>query len=114
VNRGYEDLTNRIITHVDGVKPQNLADLARLVETGVGEFVRFTDFEGRQIVLSRAEAVAEGPRIASTYQLPADRSEELKPRDYLKGLRGELPAQRASRRDLLSRRERRSRASSRQ
>jgi S1-C subfamily serine protease len=83
VNKGYEDLSDRLITQVDGVKPRNLADLVRLVESGVGEYVRFTDVEGREIVLSRREAVADGPAVLATYQIPADRSAQLVPRDYL-------------------------------
>ena len=83
VNKGYEDLSDRIITQVDGVKPRNLADLVRLVESGVGEFVRFTDVEGAEIVLNRREAVAAGPAVLATYRVPTDRSAELLPRDYL-------------------------------
>jgi S1-C subfamily serine protease len=95
VNRGYDNLYDRIITRVDGVKPRNLADLVRLVETGTGELVRFTDVEGQQIVLDRRQAAEEGPKILATYELPADRSAELEPRDYLRSRSEEAVAQAA-------------------
>ena len=91
-NDGYEDLSRRLIVAVDGVPPRNLADLVRLVESGSGEFVRFTDIEGQEIVLDRRLAADEGPAILSRYQLAADRSAELSPRDYLRGRAATVPS----------------------
>jgi hypothetical protein len=97
VNQGYDDMANRIITAVDDTKPRNLAEFVRLIEAGTGEFVRLTDVEGQQIVLNRKQAVEQGPKILATYDLPADRSAELVPRDYLSARGATAPAVAASR-----------------
>ena len=73
VNEGYHDLTDGVVTAVDGSKPKNLADFVRLVEDGARPFVTITYDDGQQIVLERARAKAAGPEILRLYQIQSDR-----------------------------------------
>jgi S1-C subfamily serine protease len=73
VSEGYHDLTDGVITAVDGTKPHNLADFVRLVEDGTQPFVTITYDDGQQIVLERARARAAGPEILRLYQIQSDR-----------------------------------------
>jgi hypothetical protein len=72
-NEGYHDLTDGVVTAVDGTKPHNLADFVRLVEDGTQPFVTITYDDGQQIVIQRARARAAGPGIMQLYQIQSDR-----------------------------------------
>jgi S1-C subfamily serine protease len=73
VNEGYHEIFDGVVKTVDGVKPRNLADLVRLVETGTGPFVTITYDEEQRLVLDRANALAAGKAIMERYSLAADR-----------------------------------------
>jgi S1-C subfamily serine protease len=72
-NEGYHDLTDGVVTAVDGTKPRDLPDFVRLVETGQSPFVTITFDEGQQIVLERERARVAGPDIMKLYGIQRDR-----------------------------------------
>jgi S1-C subfamily serine protease len=78
VNQGYHDLESLLVEEVDGVRIRSLAHLVELVETGVGEFVRFGAQNGRQVVLDRHEALSRHGDILRKFGVPFDRSTDLR------------------------------------
>ncbi len=78
VNQGYQDLSNWIITEVNGRKVRNLRELVDLIETGTDPFVTFKNTWGHQIVLDRARVAAAQAQILATYRIPEDRSPDLR------------------------------------
>jgi hypothetical protein len=73
-NEGYHELSDGVVTAVDGTKPRNLADFVRLVEGGTLPFATITYDDGQQIVMDRAKARAAGPGIMRLYQIQSDRA----------------------------------------
>ena len=79
VNRGYHDDYLFIITHVDNKEINNLINLIQIVERNNGkEFVEFKSKAGMKFVLDRKKAEAELLTILKTYNIPNDRSKDLR------------------------------------
>lgn len=79
VNEGYHDISNRIITEVDGKKINNLAELVDLAERENGnEFIEFKGPHGNVIILNRDKVVGNRDSILKNYKIMSDRSEDLK------------------------------------
>jgi len=79
VNRGYHDEFSLIITHVDDNEINNLRNLIQIIERNNGkELVEFKSKEDFKFVLDRKKAEAELPAILKTYNIPNDRSKDLR------------------------------------
>jgi len=79
VNNGYDDYVNKRITEVNGKKIHNLRDLIRTVEDNPETpYVVFKTKSNKTIALDRQKAEAEQAGILKTYQIAADRSNNLK------------------------------------
>ena len=79
ISEGYHDLADEVVSSVDGVRPRDLAELVRLVEDGIGAFLRIGySGDSREIVLRRARARVASAGILAGYGIPADRSADLR------------------------------------
>ena len=77
LNYGYKG-TSLWVTHFNGVKVRNLAQMASLVESASGEFLEWDTDDGSCIVLDRAEAMAQGGTILAQHAIANDRSADLR------------------------------------
>lgn len=73
-NGGYHEISDSVVTAVDGTKPRNLAEFVGLVEGGRAPFVTITYDDGQQLVMDRAKTRAAGPGIMALYQIQSDRA----------------------------------------
>jgi S1-C subfamily serine protease len=80
LNTGYQDLVNQRIIEVNDQKIKNLRELAAIVDQSIDEFIVFKTEQQRLIVLDREQARAKSRQIAQTYDIPIDRSPDLRPR----------------------------------
>ena len=78
LNYGYKG-TSLWVTHFNGQKVRNLAQMAALVESASGEFLEWDTDDGSCIVLDRAEAMAQGGTILAQHAIANDRSADLRP-----------------------------------
>jgi len=78
VNKGYEEYSALHIVKVNDQKVNSLRELIAIVEKDTSEYVTFQDLEGIKIVLDRKEAEASLNNILSIYDVPSDRSPDLK------------------------------------
>jgi S1-C subfamily serine protease len=78
VNKGYEQYSDLHIVKVNDKKINNLRELIAIVEKDTSEYVTFQDLEGIKIVIDRKEAEASLNDILSIYDVPSDRSSDLK------------------------------------
>ena len=77
LNYGYKG-TSLWVTHFNGQKVRNLAQMAALVESATGEFLEWDTDDGSCIVLDRAEAMAQGGTILAQHAIANDRSADLR------------------------------------
>lgn len=79
INSGYHDFRDLQIVSVNGDKINRIEDVIRLVEaSGKGRFVEFKTDRGASIILERDKVMPATDQILSTYNVPADRSPDLK------------------------------------
>ena len=78
VNQGYQDLDDRLVTAVDGVRPRNFHHAVELVESGRDEFLTLTLADGSRMVLGREAVKARQAAILERYGVPNDRSADLR------------------------------------
>jgi S1-C subfamily serine protease len=79
VNSGYEAFVDERIVEVNGEKIFNLRDLVRAVESSSGDrYVVFKTGSNEIIALDRTRVAAEQGGILATYEIPSDRSNDLK------------------------------------
>ena len=78
LTRGYEDFEDQIVARVEGRVPRDLADLASILESAEGRFVRIDLRHGGRVVLDRDRAEAAGPRLLDRYGILRDRSRDLR------------------------------------
>jgi hypothetical protein len=78
VNKGYEEYSDFHIVKVNDRKISNLKELITIVEEDKNEYVTFQDVDGVKIVIDRNEAKNSLSEILSIYDVPSDRSDDLK------------------------------------
>jgi len=78
INVGYHDLLDIVISRVNGEKLSTLEDLVEAVEGNKGAYHVFVDERGKEIVLDRKKMDARNELILKRYQIPSDRSEDLR------------------------------------
>jgi hypothetical protein len=79
VNQDYENFTNERIVEVNRKKVRNLRHLISLVEEETDDpFVVFKIKRGSVIVMDRKKVEAKQSAILQTYQISADRSDNLR------------------------------------
>lgn len=78
VNKGYEEYSDLHIVKVNDKKVNSLRELIAVVEKDKSEYVTFQDLEGIKIVFDRKEAKASLNDILRIYDVPSDRSSDLK------------------------------------
>ncbi|MCH8029992.1 MAG: trypsin-like peptidase domain-containing protein [Candidatus Dadabacteria bacterium] len=80
VNKGYHNVTNWIISEVNGKKIWNLKELIEAVEGGVKDtYVEFKSIRGATIVLDNKKVNKSHDRILRTYRIKEGRSGDLAP-----------------------------------
>ena len=77
VNAGYEGLEESLIVKADGQLVRNLRHFVEIVEARESGLLLLETQTGAQIVLDRARARREGPKILALYQVASDRSQDL-------------------------------------
>ncbi|MFH0953814.1 MAG: serine protease [Verrucomicrobiota bacterium] len=78
-NQGYQDISNWVVTEVNGKKIKGLKDLVDAVERDAAEpFVKFSNKWGQQIVLGRERVAKNQAEILDTYRIRENRSADLK------------------------------------
>jgi hypothetical protein len=78
MNKGYQDLSECIISEVNGQKIHNLRSMVRIIEKITeNPFVEFKTKEGIYIVLDRKAVEAAQDEILQRYDVPKDRSPDL-------------------------------------
>ena len=80
LNTGYQDLVNQRIIEVNDQTIKNLRELASMVDQSTDEFIVFKTEHQQLIVLDREQARANSRQIMQTYDIPTDRSPDLRPR----------------------------------
>ena len=80
LNTGYQDLVNQRIIEVNDQTIRNLRELASIVDQSTDAFIVFKTEHQQLIVLDREQARVKSRQIAQTYDIPADRSPDLRPR----------------------------------
>jgi hypothetical protein len=78
VNRGYHNLSNRIIEEVNGKTYKDFNDFYYLVMRSKEPFIVLKDKKEFQIVLNRKKAEESHAAILDTYRIKSDRSYDLK------------------------------------
>ncbi|MCG2812341.1 MAG: serine protease [Candidatus Aminicenantes bacterium] len=78
VNRGYQDMTDEIVTRVNGRPIGKFSDLAAALAKPLGNFHVLELSYGRKIVLDAAAATKAQAEILKKYNIPKDRSDNLK------------------------------------
>lgn len=78
INVGYHNLRDVVISRVNGKKVSTLEDLIAAVEEKSGAYHVFVDERGKEIVLDKKKMDARNELILKRYQIPSDRSEDLK------------------------------------
>ena len=78
VNRGYHDISSRIIEEVNGVPVADFADFYEKVMHCSDAYVVFADRKKFRIVIDREKACAAHRRILATYRISWDRSADLR------------------------------------
>ena len=78
VNKGYHNLSNRIIEEVNGEKYKDFNDFYYLVTSSKEPFVVLKDKKEFQIVLNRKKAEKSHAGILKTYRIESDHSYDLK------------------------------------
>ena len=78
INVGYHDLLDIVISRVNGKKISTLEDLIAAVEGNNGAYHVFIDERGKEIVLDKKTMDARNELILKRYQIPFDRSEDLR------------------------------------
>jgi S1-C subfamily serine protease len=78
VNQGYHDYENVVVAAVDGVPIKGLRHLIELVAQSTSPYITFTSSHGRQFVLDRKLAAQRTERILLRFNVPADRSIDLR------------------------------------
>jgi len=77
INVGYEDFHTESVQSVGGVVPRDMRHFVELVERAP-ERIEIKSSRDSLIVLDAAQARAAGPRILERYDIPADRSRDLR------------------------------------
>lgn len=78
INVGYHDLKDIVISHVNGKKISTMEDLVAAVEGNEGSYHVLVDGRGKEIVLDKKKMDARNGIIVKRYQIPFDRSEDLR------------------------------------
>jgi len=79
VNRGYHGSGNFRVMTVNGKKVMSLKELISIIENSKDEFLVIGDRWGTVIVLDREKARKATAKIMRVYQVPQDRSSDLRP-----------------------------------
>jgi hypothetical protein len=78
ITESYSNLTNNVITQVNGIHIISMEDLVKAIEFNEGEYHVIVDEYGNQIVLDRSRVKEANQRIFNKYEIRSDRSEDLK------------------------------------
>ena len=73
VNIGYENLEAIRLVAINGRKIRNLKEVAKIAETGKGEYITFEFEDHLPVILNLAKLRSATPHILRRYQVPADR-----------------------------------------
>lgn len=72
-NAGYDDMRAVTVTKLNGETLNSLAHLALLLDQNDAEFLRFDSDRKQTIILDKAMAIEESPRILEMHAIPAPR-----------------------------------------
>jgi len=78
VNRGYQDMTDKIVTRVNGRPIGKFSDLAAALAKPLGNFHVLELIYGKKIILDAAAVAKAQAEILKKYNIPKDRSDNLK------------------------------------
>ena len=78
INVGYHDLRDVVVFRVNGKKISTMEDLVAAVEVNMGAYHVLIDGRGKEIVLDKKKMDARNEIILKRYQIPFDRSEDLR------------------------------------
>jgi hypothetical protein len=78
LNHGYQNHTHTQVIEVNGKKVNTLRDMVKMVENQKTGFITFLLANKMPIIMDVEKMKAAGPRILKQYNLPADRSQDLK------------------------------------
>ena len=77
INKGYHNISMRIIRLVNGDVYKDFNDFYQKVTIDSSPYVVFKDWRENQIVIDRKKALDSHKTIIETYQIPNDRSPDL-------------------------------------
>jgi S1-C subfamily serine protease len=78
ITESYSDLTNNVITQVNGIHIISMEDLVRAIEFNEKEYHVIVDEYGNQIVLDQSRVREANQRMFNKYGIPSDKSKDLK------------------------------------
>jgi hypothetical protein len=78
VNQGYHELENLLVARVNDVEPRSMRHLMELVEDASSPYLRIEAADGSRIVLDRAQVTERGEQILRKFNVPHDRSANLR------------------------------------
>jgi hypothetical protein len=77
VNRGCQDLEDYIVKTVNGVVPKNMADLARIIDTAKGPWLKIVTEDQSYLTLDLAKAREAQETMLEGFGIARDRSPDL-------------------------------------
>jgi len=78
VNRGFQEIGSKVIDSINGVQPGDMREAILAFQKPVGGFHVIRLETGEKIVLDATAAAKATEEILQRYQIPADRSPDLK------------------------------------
>lgn len=78
LNAGYHKLNNLVITKVNGHEVGSMAELIHAFESHKGDYHRIVEERNNVIILDRQKVERYNQRILKRYQIPHDRSRDLR------------------------------------
>jgi hypothetical protein len=76
-NKGYHDISQRVIKSIDGKPYLNFKDFYDKVNASDSTYISFEDSYRNQFLVHREKAIANHEKTLKTYRVPQDRSPDL-------------------------------------
>ncbi len=78
INKGYHNISQRVIKSIDGKPYLNFRDFYDKVNASRNTYISFEDDYRNQFLVHRQKAIANHAKTLQTYQVPQDRSADLR------------------------------------
>jgi S1-C subfamily serine protease len=77
INKGYHDISQRIIQAIDGKPYLNFEDFYATIKTSTNTYISFEDSYHNQFLVNRQKAIDNHEKTLKMYRVPQDKSPDL-------------------------------------